>query len=311
MPVVLAVDVGGTKLSAGLVDQDGRILASTRRPTPRDSDAETIWLDLLSMVEEVVADADVVGVGIGCGGPMDWPAGVVSPLNMPAWREFPLRARFQERYAGRPVRLINDAICLAVAEHWRGAGRGHDNVLGMVVSTGVGGGLVLGGRVVEGTSGNAGHIGHVVVDPKGPECGCGARGHVEPYARGPAIARWAAEAGWLPPRQPPTAHDVALDAARGHPVAIEALRRAGHAIGVAVASAVHLLDLDVVVIGGGVAQAGPLVFDPLAAALRAHAQMDFARRVQVVPASLGQAGGLVGAAALVVAGDRYWPAGGR
>ncbi len=142
---------------------------------------------------------------------------------------------------------------------------------------------------------------------QGPECGCGGFGHVESYARGPVIAQWATEHGWLPPHQPGTAQDVATDAARGHPVAVEALRRAGHAIGVAVASAVHLLDLDVVAIGGGVAQAGPLLFDPLDAALRGQARMDFARRVQVVPTSLGQAGGLVGAAALVVAGDRYWP----
>ncbi|MET0741504.1 MAG: ROK family protein [Candidatus Nanopelagicales bacterium] len=309
MPVVLAVDVGGTKLAVGLVDQEGRVLESRRRPTPRAADAEAIWLELWSMVEEVAAGVDVAGVGIGCGGPMLWPSGVVSPLNMPAWRDFPLRARFQERYVGRPVRLFNDAICLAIAEHWRGVGRGHDNVLGMVVSTGVGGGLVLGGRVVEGTTGNAGHIGHVVVDPSGPVCGCGGRGHVESYARGPVIAQWATEQGWLPPHRPATAQDVATDATRGHPVATEALRRAGHAIGVAVASAVHLMDLDVVAVGGGVAQAGSLLFEPLDAALRSQARMDFARRVQVVPTSLGQAAGLVGAAALVVAGDSYWPPG--
>ena len=92
MPVVLAVDVGGTKLAVGLVDEEGRVLQSTRRPTPRVADAEVIWRELCSMVDEVAADVDVAGVGIGCGGPMQWPSGLVSPLNMPAWREFPLRA---------------------------------------------------------------------------------------------------------------------------------------------------------------------------------------------------------------------------
>lgn len=237
-------------------------------------------------------------------------AGLVSPLNIPAWRSFPLRFRLQERFAGTTVRVHNDAICLVAGEHWRGAGRGRDNVLGMVVSTGVGGGLILDGRVIEGASGNAGHIGHVVVDPEdGPECGCGARGCLEAIARGPALVGWAQGQGWRPGRPDATARDLASDGVQGHPVGLAAMRRAGRALGIAIASATYLCDLEVVSIGGGLSQAGALLFEPLEEALHAHTRLAFARQVRVVPAALGQNAGLVGAAALVLASDRYWTGG--
>ena len=303
---VLALDIGGTKMAAGLVDPGGRVLLTERIPTPAMADSETLWRALLGLAEHVAgrADGPVKGVGVGSGGPMLWPSGVISPLNIPAWVSFPLRERLVDTFPGIPVRVHNDAVAVAAGEHWRGAGRGQSNVLGMVVSTGVGGGLVLGGRIVDGRSGNAGHIGHVVVDPDGPDCLCGGRGCVEAIARGPAVARWAMDHGWS--SREGTAAAVAADAQRGHPVALAAMDRAGQALGVAIASATHLLDLDVVCIGGGLAQAGPLIFNPLEAAFRRHARMEFAREVRVVPAALGQDAGLVGAAAFVLAGDTYW-----
>jgi glucokinase len=237
---------------------------------------------------------------------MEWPAGRVSPLNIPAWQAFPLRDRLRERFGGLPVRLHNDAICMAAGEHWRGAGRGRTTMLGIVVSTGVGGGLVLDGRLINGATGNAGHIGHVVVDPDGPPCVCGGRGCVEAIARGPALAAWAQAEGWRPGQPQVTAKDLADDAAQGHPIGLKAMRRAGRALGIAIASATHLCDLEVVPIGGGLSQAGSLLFDPLEEALRTHVGLDFARDVAVVPAALGQSAGLVGAAALLFAADRYW-----
>jgi glucokinase len=305
---VLALDIGGTKLASAVVDPGGRVLAAARVRTPAGPavDAETIWRMVEALLDQICRDRRAVGgVGVGCGGPMAWPAGRVSPINMPPWRDFPLRDRLRQRYPRLPVRVHNDAICLAVGEHWRGAGRGTHHMLGMVVSTGVGGGLVLGGRLIDGASGNAGHVGHVVVDPDGPPCGCGGQGCLEAIARGPAVADWAREQGWAPTGDA-SARQVATDAARGHPVALRALRRAGWALGVAIASATHLLDLEVVAVGGGLSQAGPLLFDPLEEAFRQHARMDFARGVRVVPAALGQEAGLVGAAALVLAADRYW-----
>ena len=308
----LAIDIGGTKLAVGLVEPGGRVLTWAQVPTPVGLDAEHLWRTLDSLLGEVLERADVppdglAGCGCGCGGPMEWPAGLVSPLNIPAWRGFPLRNTLAERLGGIPVRVHNDAICLVAGEHWRGAGRGRKNVLGMVVSTGVGGGLVLDNRLIEGASGNAGHVGHVVVEPDtGPPCGCGGHGCVEAIARGPALVQWAQAEGWRPEQQDATAKDLAGDGALGHPIATAAMRRAGHALGVAIASATCLCDLEVVSVGGGLSQAGPLLFDPLEEALRAHARLGFARNVTVVPAALGQSAGLVGAAALIFAADRYW-----
>jgi glucokinase len=314
--VALALDIGGTKIAAAVVDAGGRLVTWARTPTPRDLDSEQLWRTLEALFTRVLAEAglddsrELAGVGCGCGGPMEWPAGVVSPLNLPSWRGFPLRDRLAQRLPGLPVRVHNDAICVAAAEHWRGAGRGHANMLGMVVSTGVGGGLILDGRLVSGASGNAGHIGHIVVDPEdGPVCGCGGRGCVEAIARGPALAAWAQAQGWRPGQRDASGKELADDAAQGHPVGLAAMRRAGRALGIAIASATSLCDLEVVSIGGGLSQAGPLLFDPLADALRAHARLDFTRQVQVVPAALGQSAGLVGAAALIFAAERYWPPG--
>ncbi|MBW8481550.1 ROK family protein [Actinomadura sp. PM05-2] len=297
-------------MAAGVVLPGGRVAAHDRTPTPPGADAETLWRTLLAVVGKVTAEAGdppLAGVGVGCGGPMTWPAAEVSPLNIPGWRGFPLRDRLRDRYPGLPVRVHNDAVCVAIGEHWRGAGRGHRDVLGMVVSTGVGGGLILDGRLVDGASGNAGHIGHVVVDPDGPPCACGGRGCLEAIARGPGLVAWAQGEGWRPGRSA-TGADLADDARRGDPVAAAAMRRAGHALGVAIASATHLCDLEVAAVGGGLSQAGPLLFDPLEEALRTHARMHFARQVAVVPATLGQAAGLVGAAALVHEAGAYWNA---
>lgn len=316
--MILAIDIGGTKLAAGLVSDSGAVQAARRAATPQTGDAETLWKALTDLIDPLAED--VAGVGVGCGGPMMWPEGEVSPLNIPAWRGFPVRARLAERFPGVPVRLHNDAICVAAAEHWRGAGQGSANMLGMVVSTGVGGGLILGDRLINGGSGNAGHIGHVVVEPGGVPCGCGGRGCLEAVARGPALVDWALNQGWKPGMQGAvaepykeerlvTARALADDARAGDEVALAAMRRAGRALGIAIASATHLCDLDVVTIGGGLSQSGDLLFDPLEEALREHARMDFARRVKVVRAALGQDAGLVGAAALVLAGEHYWSGG--
>jgi glucokinase len=295
---ILALDVGGTKLAAGLVAPDGRVLVHERVATPVTPDAETLWDAVVTVVDAVLAaEGDVAfdAVGIGCGGPMVWPEGLVSPVNIPGWRDFPLLDRVRERYAaGRPTVIHNDAVALAVAEHRWGAGRGSDNVLGMVVSTGVGGGLVLGGRRVDGTSG---HVGHVVVDPHGPPCGCGGRGCLEAIARGPAIAAYAVELGW---RGEQTGIAVAEGARAGDAACLAAFARAGRAVGTGVASAVALLDLQVVSIGGGVSQAGELFFAPLREAFAEHAGFDYVRRCAIVPAGLGPLAGLSGAAALVL-----------
>jgi glucokinase len=296
---VLAVDIGGTKMAGGLVDASGRLSQRRQVATAPDPTAA-----LATLVDAVLEGGEqIAGVGVGCGGPMDWPAGVVRPLNIPSWLGgFPLRDWLRERLPDVPVRVHNDALCLAVAETWQGAASGHSDVLGMVVSTGVGGGLILDGHLRDGATGNAGHIGHIVVEPDGPVCGCGGRGCLEAVARGPAIVAWAAERG-----SPATdGRELARLATAGDPVALAAFDRAGAAVGQAVAGAVALLELDIVVIGGGLSAAGDLLFGPLRRAFAIHARLDFTRDTPVVAAALGQDAGLIGAAGLILQAERYW-----
>jgi glucokinase len=307
---VLAVDIGGTKMAVGAVDGGGRVLASRRVPTPNPgADAEELYAAVLAAIDQLPYErGDYGAIGVGCGGPMRWPAGEVSPLNIPGWRGFPLRRRLKDDF-GVEVRLHNDAICLAVAEHWQGVGRGVANMLGMVVSTGVGGGLILTDRLIDGANGNAGHIGHVVVDQETP-CTCGGIGCLEAVASGPRMAAWASAQGWRMGQDAEhrTGKDLTEDAHAEDGIARAAFSRAGTALGIAIASTAALCDLELVTIGGGISQAGALLFEPLQAALTRHARLDFTRDLKVVPAELGQDAGLVGAAALILRGDAYWSA---
>ena len=200
---------------------------------------------------------------------------------------------------GAPVRLHGDGLCMALGERWRGAGRDAKFMLGMVVSTGVGGGLVLDGLPYDGRTGNAGHVGHVVVDPDGEPCTCGGRGCVETIASGPRMARWARENGWDAPAEA-DAKVLAEAAAAGDVVALRAYKRGATAVAAMIASVGAVCDLDLVVVGGGVAKSGPVLFDPLHEALASYAGLDFIRGLRVVPAELGGDAGLVGAAALVI-----------
>src|SRR5439155_6660144 len=232
MKLALAIDIGGTKMAAGLVTADGELVASATSPTPTGSDAESLFSVVLALADSVGGDGEVGVCGVGCGGPMTFGGEAVSPLNIPAWRRFPLRSRLAEA-TGLPTFIDNDAKALALGEGWRGSAAGVDNFIAMVVSTGVGGGIVLDGRLLDGESGNAGHIGHVIVEPLGRECVCGARGCLEAEASGPAIA--AVTGG------PASDADAATVA------------RTGTLVGRAVASVANLLDLRLAVVGGSVA----------------------------------------------------------
>ncbi|HEY6819535.1 MAG TPA: ROK family protein [Mycobacterium sp.] len=298
--LTLALDIGGTKIAVGLTDPAGELVHKAIEPTPKDHEAEHVW----SLVDAMVADATkaakgaIRAVGIGSAGPIDANAGTVSPVNIASWRGFPLRDRIAAAMPGVPVRLAGDGICMALAEHWRGAGRGANFLLGMVVSTGVGGGLVLDGVPYQGRTGNAGHVGHVVVEPDGQLCPCGGRGCVETVASGPWMTRWALANGWAaPPGSDAVTLAEAADA--GDPVARQAFHRGATALAAMIASVGAVCDLDLVVIGGGVAHSGRTLFDPLRTALANYAGLSFIRGLRVVPAALGGDAGLIGAAALV------------
>ncbi len=303
--LVAALDIGGTKIAGALVDGRGRILARAQRPTPAGENGETV----MRAVEAVLGDLTASGpwgrvgaVGIGSAGPVDASAGTVSPVNVPGWRDYPLVARVREATGGLPVELIGDGVAITAAEHWQGAARGHDNALCMVVSTGVGGGLVLGGRLHTGPTGNAGHIGHISVDLDGDPCPCGSRGCVERIASGPNIARRALENGWRPgPDGDTSAAAVAAAARAGDPVAVASFERAARALAAGIAATATLVEIDIAVIGGGVGKAGEILLAPLRKALTEYATLSFVQRLVVTPARMGTDAGLVGAAAAALA----------
>ncbi|HSZ37363.1 MAG TPA: ROK family protein [Acidimicrobiales bacterium] len=282
--VVLAVDIGGTKIAAGLVGLDGTLLERAMVPTRNGpvvaGSDELLWGDLADLVGGVMAGVGagdrLVVCGAGCGGPMSAGGDTVSPLNIEAWRGFPLRSRIAA-LTGLQTFVDNDAKALALGEGWLGAAAGYANFLAMVVSTGVGGGIVLDGRLLDGRLGNAGHVGHVIVSPDGRACRCGGRGCLEAEASGTAIA-----------------------AITGRPPAeasAEEVERAGTLVGRAIASVVNLLDLSLAVVSGSVALGyGAPFFAAAQAEMDLRCGLDFARGARVVPGGLGDAGPLVGAA---------------
>ena len=300
--LTLCLDIGGTKIAAGLADPGGVLVHTAIRPTPAGAVAEEVWDAVAATIADAlrVADGAVAAVGIASAGPIDLHRGRVNPINIRSWRGFPLRDRVAAMIPGVPgvpVRLGGDGVCMALGEHWRGAGRGARFLLGMVVSTGVGGGLVLDGIPYTGRTGNAGHVGHVVVEQDGRPCPCGGRGCVETVAAGPSLVRWALANGWSAPPGA-GARDLAAAAAAGDPPASRAFHRGATALAAMIASVAAVCVLDLVVVGGGVAKSGDLLFDPLAAALADYAGLDFLADLRVVPAGLGGEAGLVGAARL-------------
>jgi glucokinase len=280
MELSLALDVGATKLAAGLVDESGQLVASAVVPTPAaaEADAESLFDRVAALLDAVGGNGEVAVCGVGTGGPMTPGGEAVSPLNIPAWRDFPLRSRLAE-LTGLPVFIDNDAKALALAEGWVGAAKGVANFIAMVVSSGVGGGIVLDGRLLDGALANAGHIGHVIVEPDGRACACGGRGCLEAEASGPSIAAM-----------------TGCPAADAGP---DVVARTGRMVGRAVASVVNLLDLRLAVVAGSVALGyGEPFFAAAQAELDLRCRLDFSVGARIVPGGLGAAGPLVGAGAV-------------
>ena len=279
MEACLAIDIGGTKLACGVVSAEGKLRSASTVATPEGDDPEALFSVLAGLVRDVSAGEPGLSVcGVGCGGPMSSHGEEVSPLNIPAWVRFPLRSRLEE-LTGLAVHVDNDAKALALAEGWVGAARGRRNFMAMVVSTGVGGGIVSDGHLLDGRLGNAGHIGHLNVEPAGRVCRCGARGCLEAEASGRAIAAVTGR----PPRE----------------AGAEVVERTGRLVGRAVASVSNLLDLDLTVIAGSVALGfGRPFFEAASSELAAQAKLEFSRGSSLAPAGLGADGPLTGAGAV-------------
>lgn len=300
---VLAIDIGGTKMALALVAADGTIRQQLVCPTLAMTDPEEVFAPCAETIRELLADlprTEPLRVGIGSAGPVNGPAGHVSPVNIPVWREYPIVQRVHgvvaEATGSEPeVLLAGDGHCIALGEHWLGAGRDLDSMVGMVISTGIGGGAVLDGRLFAGRTGNAVHVGHTSVNAFGEQCVCGCHGCVEMYARGPAMVAAAQQQGWAGS----DAVDLTRDARAGHPVAVAAIDHGMRALAAGIAATATQLDVATFVIGGGVAKAGAVIFDPLRAHLPDFAVLPNVADLEIRAAELDNAG-LIGAAALAL-----------
>lgn len=272
----LAIDIGGTKLAVGVVSTSGELLSRMQTQTP----SKDVWGALKKLIDAQMLQTEVriEACGVGCGGPMTLGGESVSPLNIPDWRGFSLLSAI-ESATGLKTYIANDAQALVLGEVWCGSAVGVSDVIGMVVSTGVGGGIVSNSKLVTGHFGNAGHIGHVIVEPDGRLCECGAHGCLEAHVSGRSI-----EAMTGKPSEYAT-NEVKIEA--------------GKLVGRALVAVGALMDLQLCVIGGSVALGfGALFFESVQHELDRSARLEFIRGMRVLPVGLGDAAPLIGAASL-------------
>lgn len=317
---ILGVDIGGTKCAVAMGTEDGRILERLEMPTQAERGPSDILERLLKLARELLErrraylddEPPLRGIGISCGGPLDTRTGkVYSPPNLPGWEGVPVRDMFEAAFPGVPVLLENDANATALAE-WRwGAGRGARNVVYLTQGTGIGGGLILEGRLYRGTNDLAGEVGHQTILPDGPLCGCGKRGCLEALASGPAIARRARErlaAGETGTRLPPpdvapqdvTARHVVEAAHAGDPLAQSVLAEAGEYMGIGIANLIQILNPETVILGTIAVHAGEWILGPIRRSVEKHAWSRARSVCRIVPAALGDRAQDLAAIALVV-----------
>ncbi len=315
---IVGVDLGGTNIVAGAMSEDGAQHFGMRSiPTSAEMGAEGVADRICGLIEGVILDTmnetdahrkDFMGVGVGAPGPLDRERGVVVVAPNLGWRDFPLLDRVAKRL-GLPASLDNDANCATVGEWWQGAARGGINVIGMTIGTGIGGGLIIDGKLFHGASDVAGEIGHTTIDLNGRHCKCGNYGCIEAYASGPAIATRAREvlvreetASLLPALvdnhlELITAETVYEAAKSGDAVAQEIVRDTARYLGVGIANLLNIVNADTVVVAGGVTKAGDALFAPLAAEVRRRAFRPAVDAARIVPGSLPGTAGVVGAVA--------------
>lgn len=314
---IVGVDLGGTNLVVGAVSVDGAARYGMRMvPTRADLGAEAVVALIAAQIELVIAETlaatratrrSILGVGIGSPGPLDRDRGIVIFTPNLGWRDVPLRNRVQDA-TGLAATLDNDANCATLGEWWLGAAQGAQQVVGLTIGTGIGGGLILDGKLFHGASDVAGEIGHATIDSTGRRCKCGNYGCLEAYASGPAIAERAREAlaGGEPSTMPAavngdlsglTAAIVYAAATAGDQMALEVVRETARLLGVGVANLVNIFNPEVVVLAGGVTQAGDALFEPMRAEVRRRAFKPAVEACRIVPGALNGKAGVIGAVA--------------
>jgi glucokinase len=314
---IIGVDLGGTNIVVGALSADGaQQFGMHSIPTRADLGADAVVERMVQLVERVAAEtlaatgatrSQILGVGIGSPGPLSRATGVVIFTPNLGWSNFPLRDRIADAVQ-LPATLDNDANCATLGEWWLGAARGARHVVGLTIGTGIGGGLILDGRLFHGVGDVAGEIGHTTIDANGRRCGCGNYGCLEAYASGPAIAERAREAlaGGEPSVMPAavggdlsrlTAATVYDAAQHGDRLAQEVVRETARILGIGIANLLNIFNPDVVVLAGGVTQAGDQLFEPMRAEVRRRAFKPAVDACRIVPGELQGNAGVVGAVA--------------
>lgn len=306
---VVAVDLGGTHIRSALINEKGEILARSERETLAQEGPEPVIGRIEACIRDVARGTEAIS--IAAPGPLDpWKGIIHQAPNLPGWRDVPLVDILHHTFKV-PIYLNNDANLAALGEHRFGAGQGVNDLIYLAISTGIGGGIITQGMLLMGAKGLAGEVGHMILEPEGPPCGCGGRGHLESLASGPAIARRAMEEiekgtktsitrlveGKL---GKVTAKVVAQAAQEGDPLAKSIFKEAGFYIGLGIANLLHILNPQLVILGGGVSKAGDLLFDPVRATVTARTMSSYQEGLKIVPAALGGDVGLLGAAASVL-----------
>jgi glucokinase len=314
-PFAIGIDVGGTKIAAGLVDQTGQILHRYSSRAHAEEEPAVVIEEIVQVSQALikksgVSPADIEAVGLGFPGNTNGPAGIVLVCaNLPAWDHVPLRDIVSTRL-GLPVMLDNDTNLCAVGEHRFGAGRGVKNMVYLTFSTGYGIGIIINDRLYVGHTGTAGELGHVIIEVGGPPCTCGKNGCIMAYACGIGISRMAYEqvdagvntllrAAASPDRRRISGEQIAAAADQGDAVAAAILHKAGYYAGVGLSMIVQILNPELIVIGGGLTRIGSRLLDPAMAAMREHTQPQMWDSARVVPWQLGDDLGILGAAAQV------------
>lgn len=303
MSVIISIDIGGTQLRVAAFSNLSTIPLKVQRISTQSKD-ESAFDRLIAALDAIWPDEAVAAISAACPGPLDPARGIIlSTPNIPGWINFPLVELLENKYHV-PIFLGNDANLAAVGEWRYGAGQGHDDLLYLTISTGIGGGVICGGHLLTGCHGMATELGHLTVLPGGPLCSCGQLGHLEAIASGPAIARYISEGiaagrdSSLSGDSHITAREAAAAARKGDTLALEAFANAGNYLGQAVADFLHIFNPSMLIFGGGVSLSGPLLFEPMKISLAAHV-MDkaYLEDLQIATAKLGDDAGLLGALA--------------
>ena len=305
MKKFIAVDIGGTQIRAAVYPEDSTTPLNQKK-IQTQGDNVTPLDRLFALLKEIwPEDVQVQSIAIAAPGYLDPEAGIViSAPNIPGWQNLSISDRLRSEF-GVPVYLGNDANLAALGELKFGSGQGHSDLLYLTISTGIGGGIIIGKKVVSGAHGMAGELGHVVAIPDGPMCSCGKKGHIEAVASGTAIARYVkerVEAGVpsvFKKGSSPSAKEVAVAAENGDVLSKEAFENAGYYLGQTIADWLHMLNPSILILGGGVSRSGDLLMKPLLASLEKHiVTREYLDTLQIVPAALGDDAGLLGALAL-------------